>query len=186
MITVGRTVVIAAIAALSLSGCAETRRALGYDKAPPDEFAVVSRAPLSQPPDFALRPPDPGAARPQEGTTSDQAKAVLFGSQATAKTAAFTDRSAGERFLLTKAGADKAQPDIRRKVNEDASALAEANQSFTDEILFWQKKAPPGDVVDAAKEAKRIEDDTALGKPVTEGDTPKITHRQKGWLEGIF
>jgi hypothetical protein len=50
-------------------------------KRAPDEFAVVRRAPLIVPPDFDLRPPDPGAPRPNIGTTADQARVALTGSQ---------------------------------------------------------------------------------------------------------
>ena len=60
-----RVALVAVLASLTLSGCSDARRALGYDKSAPDEFAVVSRAPLSQPPDLTLRPPTPGAVRPQ-------------------------------------------------------------------------------------------------------------------------
>ena len=38
----------------------------------PDEFAVESRAPLTVPPDFDLRPPEPGAPRPQEKTAKQR------------------------------------------------------------------------------------------------------------------
>ena len=41
----------------------------------PDEFAVVTRAPLSLPPDYGLRPPRPGAARPNEASPRDDAQA---------------------------------------------------------------------------------------------------------------
>ena len=185
---VGGAALIALLAAFSLSGCGETRRALGYDKAPPDEFTVVSRAPLSQPPDFTLRPPTPGAPRPQEGTVRDQAKGILVpgASRQLASNSQFSSRTPGEQGLLTKAGAQSADPDIRRKVNEENTALVEADKSFTDKLLFWQDKPPPGDVVDASKEQKRLQDNTAVGKSVTDGDVPKIERRQKGWLEGIF
>jgi hypothetical protein len=58
-------------------GCAEMRRAVGMDQVGPDEFAVESRAPLTIPPDFALRPPQPGAPRPQEVTAAERAKRVI-------------------------------------------------------------------------------------------------------------
>jgi hypothetical protein len=61
----------------SLSGCGEVRRAIGMDRSGPDEFAVESRAPLTLPPDFDLRPPTPGAARPQEATAADRARKVI-------------------------------------------------------------------------------------------------------------
>jgi hypothetical protein len=60
-----------------LSGCTDLRRAIGMDRAGPDEFAVESRAPLTIPPDFDLRPPQPGAPRPQEGTAAERARKVI-------------------------------------------------------------------------------------------------------------
>ena len=65
---------LAAGLVLALGGCEETRRVLGYDKSTPDEFRIVSRAPLSLPPDYNLRPPQPGAVRPQDGTTRESAR----------------------------------------------------------------------------------------------------------------
>lgn len=44
-----------------------------------DAFAVSKRAPLTIPPDFALLPPKPGASRPQEADSSQQALSALFG-----------------------------------------------------------------------------------------------------------
>jgi hypothetical protein len=45
-----------------LVGCDSIREAAGITKEPPDEFAVVTKAPLVIPPDYNLRPPKPGAA----------------------------------------------------------------------------------------------------------------------------
>ncbi len=67
-------------ALLLLAGCGdEMRKQFGLGKNPPDEFQVVRRAPLSLPPDFGLRPPQPGAVRPQEGMVSDQARSAVLG-----------------------------------------------------------------------------------------------------------
>ncbi len=184
---VGSVTLVALLAAVSLSGCEGARRALGYDKAPPDEFTVVARAPLAQPPDFQLRPPAPGATRPQEGTTRDQAKTALLGGRANATPPMGpAERSHGEQIMLAKAGADKIEPDIRRKVNEETNSVIEADKSFSDKVLFWQEKPPPGDVIDAKAEAKRLQENASLGKSPSEGDTPQIVRRKKGWLEGIF
>jgi hypothetical protein len=60
-----------------LPGCTDFRRALGMDRVGPDEFAVESRAPLTLPPEFDLRPPQPGAPRPQEITAADKARKVI-------------------------------------------------------------------------------------------------------------
>jgi hypothetical protein len=62
---------------LLLSGCSDFRVALGLDKVGPDEFAVESRAPLTIPPDFDLRPPQPGAPRPQDVTSAERARKVI-------------------------------------------------------------------------------------------------------------
>jgi hypothetical protein len=50
---------------------------VGIEPTSPDEFAVESRAPLTVPPDFDLRPPAPGASRPQETSTADKARGVI-------------------------------------------------------------------------------------------------------------
>jgi hypothetical protein len=60
-----------------LSGCGDFRKAVGMDRSGPDEFAIESRAPLTIPPDFELRPPKPGAPRPQEGSPADRARKVI-------------------------------------------------------------------------------------------------------------
>jgi hypothetical protein len=62
---------------LLLPGCTGFERAIGLEKVTPDEFAVESRAPLTVPPEFDLRPPQPGAPRPQEASASDQARKVI-------------------------------------------------------------------------------------------------------------
>jgi hypothetical protein len=177
---------VAVVAALSLTGCSEARRALGYDKAPPDEFAVMARAPLAQPPDFTLRPPMPGATRPQEGTVRDQAKSVLVPGRAGLALGGSSGLSPGEQLILSKAGADQADPGIRRKVDEETTALIQADNSFTDKILFWQDKPAPGEVLDSTKEAKRLQQNASAGKAPSEGGSPQIIRREKGWLEGIF
>jgi hypothetical protein len=41
-------------------------------------------------------------------------------------------------------------------------------------------------VVDPQAEQQRIEENQALGKPVTEGETPTIERKKRGLLEGIF
>jgi len=53
-------VATALVAAAGLAGCQSTQKALGMSKVTPDEFRVVTKAPLVVPPDYALRPPAPG------------------------------------------------------------------------------------------------------------------------------
>jgi len=63
--------------ALLIAGCTDFKRSIGLEQALPDEFAVESRAPLTIPPDFDLRPPTPGAPRPQEESSDQQAKQLI-------------------------------------------------------------------------------------------------------------
>ena len=70
--------VIASLAAAALvSGCSNWKQTLGIEPTSPDEFAVESRAPLTIPPDFNLRPPAPGAPRPQEVSAASKAQGVI-------------------------------------------------------------------------------------------------------------
>ncbi len=63
--------------AASLSACSDVKQMIGLDQTIPDEFAVELRAPLTIPPDFNLRPPEPGAPRPQEESTQKQAEQIM-------------------------------------------------------------------------------------------------------------
>lgn len=80
---VRRGLVLGMVAILALGGCARgsVQEALGLGKRAPDEFAVVKRAPLIVPPEYDLRPPDPGAPRPNIGRTADQARIAMTGSR---------------------------------------------------------------------------------------------------------
>lgn len=176
---------------LILAGCDSTREALGLNKKSPDEFAVVTKAPLVLPPEFGLRPPEPGAPRPQDVQARDRAQAALGGRTATdpltsARRNPTSSTSAGEAALLQQARASNVDPDIRRKVNEDFTQLAERDRSFVDRLIFWQPAEEPGLAVDPAKEAQRLRENAATGKSVTAGNVPTIKRRERGPLEGIF
>ena len=62
---------------VALGGCSNWKQTLGIEPVSPDEFAVESRAPLTIPPDYSLRPPEPGAARPQEASVASKAQGVI-------------------------------------------------------------------------------------------------------------
>ena len=67
-----------------------------FDRDRPDEFAVSRNAPLVIPPDYALEPPQPGAAPVQGSTDQEQVLDALFGGPA--------PRSAVERAVNQQAG----------------------------------------------------------------------------------
>src|ERR1700679_3765247 len=114
------------IVALS-TGCSgdnSLTRTFGLTRDAPDEFTVVTRAPLSMPPDFTLRPPQPRAIRPQDQS----------------------DRSQAESALVRDAGGG-APADIRARVDQEAR-LDTSNDSFVDKVLYWRKPDTQKAVVD--------------------------------------
>lgn len=173
--------IVVAGALLFLASCtSDTGSILGLDKKVPDEFAVVKRAPLTLPPDYGLRPPDPQGKRNQDLATRDEARIAVFGREAAQRRAALEEQmlasgsTPGDVALLTRTGAFDAIPNIRSIVEEESAALASASDSFVDDLVFWKDKEPLGDVVDSGAEARRIQENSALGNEVTEGETPVI------------
>lgn len=75
----GVTIVIGGLAlVLSLGGCGGIGDALGFSKHPPDEYEVVSKAPLVVPPDYGLRPPAEEEMALKEKNPRDLAFRALF------------------------------------------------------------------------------------------------------------
>jgi len=185
-----RTLTIGALCAgaLLLSGCGALDSVLGSSKKQaPDEFQVVAQQPLSIPPNADLRPPRPGAPRPQDTPPQIAARSLVSGQPVSAIRGAQGDVvSPSEAALLSKAGAAGADPNIRTKVNQETGILAEQDRTLIDDLIFWRKQEPPGTVVDPAREQQRIREAQAIGQPVTAGATPTIERRKRGLLEGIF
>jgi Protein of unknown function (DUF3035) len=69
--------IVASTGMVALSGCTQFKQAVGLEPTMPNEFAVESNPPLTIPPDFDLRPPQPGAPRPQEQSMAKQAQQVI-------------------------------------------------------------------------------------------------------------
>jgi len=177
--------IVAAIGVLS--GCESAKEAFGLNKSSPDEFAVVTRAPLAIPPEFRLRPPAPGAQRLQEATTTQAAREILVRNAARPATAGGPPGlSQGESALLRQAGALNANPLVRNEVDRETTALVSADRTLVDRLIFWQKAQEPGEVIDPERESRRLRENAALGQPVTSGQTPTIERRRRALLEGIF
>ena len=126
-------VATALVGAAGLAGCQSTSKALGMSKVTPDEFRVVTKAPLVVPPDYALRPPAPGEPRPQELQPESAARNALLGQREAEQ------RSDGEKMLVAKAGADKADPLVRYVVDDEFGDISHKDRSFADKVMFWKK-----------------------------------------------
>jgi DUF3035 family protein len=159
--SVNRVIVATAlVAAAGLAGCQSTQKALGMSKVTPDEFRIVTKAPLVVPPDYALRPPAPGEPRPQELQPESAARNALLGQREAEQ------RSDGEKLLVAKAGAEKADPLVRYVVDDEFGDIAHKEKSFADKVMFWKKDDQPAQAkpaldgsntpVDAAAEQERV------------------------------
>lgn len=182
-----------AVFSLALAGCENPRGTLGLDnKKAPDEFSVITKAPLIIPPDFSLRPPSPGQAGPREQIARTNARSALFGRKSSAgaisqSEARAAGTSAGELALLRNADAVDADDSIRALVNQETNVLAEEDKTVIERIMFWQEQPAYGTVVDPTKEKQRIQENAALGNDAgAGGETPTIERRKKALLEGLF
>ena len=172
---------LALLAGISLTACTSTKNALGLNKVVPDEFRVVTKAPLVVPPDFALRPPAPGEPRPQELQPESAARQALLGQRDA------VNRSQGEQIFVAQAGGDKADPLARYVVDDEFGDLAYKEPGFADMVMFWHKTPPAsagsanaaiGDEskpLDAAAEAERVKALTG-GQPIViaQRKNPKV------------
>lgn len=171
-----------ALLLLGLTACdGGVKDTLGLNREAPDEYTVVSRPPLSLPPDFSLRPPQPGAA-PRMTPADQQARGLITGKE-TASSGA-TTTTASDNFLR-RLGADKADPSIRDTLLRDAATPADTSNAKTlIDRLNGAKKAEP--TVDPQKETERLEKNRASGKPVNEGDVPEVQPKSESLIDRIF
>jgi hypothetical protein len=113
------------LAAPGLTACSDWKQVIGIDQPAPDEFAVESRAPLTIPPDFSLRPPKPGAPRPQEASASERVQSVIN----TAGPGTPSDQASSALLPDTMGAA--ADPERSLPPGSLASKLLSANDSST-------------------------------------------------------
>jgi hypothetical protein len=129
--------------ALALMGCESVRQATGVAKLPPDEFTVLTKAPLILPPDYNLRPPQPGVASRNEPDADEAGRAALFPQNAAAAAAALGPTySDGEKLLLTKTNALNVDPNIRRSITGDAGQ-EDQGAAFSQRVLFTGASQAP-------------------------------------------
>ena len=190
--------------ALLLVGCETIRQAAGITKEPPDEFAVVTKAPLVIPPDYNLKPPKPGAAPTNQVSPTASAQQALYGDDPSVIAAGMTGNySQEEKIVLAKSGGALSEHSVRQQITADAKKMEAADDSFTDKVLFGGPEPDQGKAVDANAEAKRLSDAKAQGKPIAvpgetatqpDSDSNKqpddSAEIQKddsgGWLDGIL
>lgn len=120
---------------VALGACSGVQKQLGLERTSPDEFAVVSQAPLSLPPDINLRPPQPGAPRPQEGTMTDAAEATLFEGRP-APSEVTVDNPAGSRPFPPRDGSRVAQQSGLVAIVPSGTVEVEASKSLGERSIL--------------------------------------------------
>lgn len=173
MTTTKTLTLLALVAAASAtSGCASFSRAIGAGKASPDEFRVVSQAPLTLPPDYSLRPPRPGEPRPQELQPTDEARQSLFGQDVGASA------SQGERQLVADAHADATDPNIRDTIDFENQGIVHRNQGFVDRLLSFGGGASTSAPLDPQAEQQRLADEDSIRRATGGGQV--VIQRDSG------
>lgn len=184
------------------SGCSSNtvKDTLGLYRSAPDEYRVVSRPPLSVPPQFGLKPPSPTDMPPGQLPASEKAENLVLGngsvpadtsvkpvsSKAAPKAKKGVAVSSADSRFLQKVGAGQADPNVRQVLVEENYQKLEKEESegWMDKLNWTKDKKDP--TVDATKEAERIQKNEDAGKPVTEGETPEVKGRDTGLMGKIL
>lgn len=162
------------VASLAMTGCTSATKALGLTKQAPNEFNILTKAPLIVPPEFNLKPPRVGESSSENNYSQKAARDALIGDIDDA------EPTRGEIALMSKAGVGRANQEIRVEIDGDNS-VERKTQGFASRVLFWQD----GQIIDeegvpvpldAENEAQRLE----LINSATGGLDVEISRRPGG------
>lgn len=160
------------------------RDGLGLRKDAPDEFKVISSAPLNVPPSFYLRPPSDKAEIKSTESHASEAKNILFSDK---RIASHKNLSSGEKGLLVLTGY-QAKADIRELIKQDNTPVIEEKKTnkLLQEIGFYKSEKDATSVVHAKKERERIIENKKNGESVITGETPTVQKNEGGIFNKIF
>ena len=165
---------------LILSGCESFRKTLGIDRDPPDEFAVMARAPLSVPPGFDQLPP-PGETpagmnpeedtygaldpRPQEaGISQALEEKLLKGDKRTASGATGAGARKFRALVREQLPPDTRElSDVRAQIDSETHIKAQARPEWVKKLMFWKEPTQPGqeEALDPVAEDQRLKKTSA-------------------------
>ncbi len=198
-------VILFATAMVSACGDTTVRENLGLVRTPPDEFKVVSRAPLTVPKEFFLYPPDEAAERAEVAKSGNStARDAIFGndnapnddylSHYQSKTPNVADAaienvnsseipSNAESSLLQKMNVVERGDDIRQILRTENDATTAKEDDFLEQLRTPIKTSEP--IVDADKERTRLKQNKDSNKPINSGEVPTVIEK-KTLLDKLF
>jgi hypothetical protein len=140
------------VVALTTSCTGDFKKTLGLRKPQPDEFTVISKEPLSLPPNFNLRAPEEGPVFRRTGESKDLFEADNKPSKTKVRQAAV---ELDESLIDGKNDAT-----IKADLDKEYIATKAAGKSTADKKAY----------VNAANEKKRLSQNKKDGKAVNEGE----------------
>ncbi len=161
-----------ALLGLAVTGCASASKQLGLTKAAPNEFNILTKAPLVVPPEYNLRPPAIGESSAENNYSQEAARKALIGSVDPA------EPSQGEIILMAKSAAARANPEIRLVI-DGQNSVERKTTGFADRVLFWDS----GTALDAAGSPLDPDGETRRMQAIqsaTGGGQVKISRRPGG------
>tara|TARA_B100001179_G_C18519824_1_gene372262 strand:+ start:341 stop:982 length:642 start_codon:yes stop_codon:yes gene_type:complete len=190
------------------------RQTLGLNKSAPDEFKVVSRPPLSVPPEFFLEPPRPGEPPRETQRAEDRAESLLLqdsdleldlsgelgselgsldgfemSSVPTATDPVLTSSvgSVGESRFLERIGADDADDEIRLKLIQDRQSTSEEEDTTQNAVQRWLGlDATDDSVVNPQGEAERIREKMDKEETISGEDAVIDDPKERSVIDQIF
>ena len=144
------------------------KKEMGFGKKSPDEYQVIANKPLSLPPNYDLIPPSEEA---QNEVTLNEDKDV------NEKKLTESDKS-----ILVLSDADKADPQIRKILDEEQSVL-KVEKSLLDKILAGEalintEGKELEEIIDPAVERARITKKTQEDSIKNKNEVPVITREE--------
>ena len=157
------------ICILISGGCGDkVKKEMGFGKKSPDEYQVIANKPLSLPPNYDLIPPSEDA---QNEVTLNEDKDV------NEKKLTESDKS-----ILVLSDADKADPQIRKILDEEQSVL-KVKKSLLDKILAGEalinvEAEEVEEILDPDAERDRITKKTQEDSIKNKNEAPVITREE--------
>ncbi|MCV6599431.1 MAG: DUF3035 domain-containing protein [Alphaproteobacteria bacterium] len=147
-----------------ISACAIDKQTLGLGRRTPDEFTVITRKPLSLPPEYNVTPPvNKGIT---SSNISNEVKNSVLGEKDSINKLNNEDKS----FLST-INADSSDKNIREELTNNSNPAN--NRKVVNKIMFWKNK-DNSTIIDNAEEAKRLKENKKQGYKINNGNVPVI------------